>query len=186
MFLVKIELWQIDNSIIAPKFNIVSSPNNWSKIVKKSQTNDKSDLELKQLEFWTKFSDYLGEHSKIFKPKSYQKPQYWYDLALNVKYAFISLTINSNTKSITSQIYINDNKALFDYLLEQKDEIEKEVGQLLFWDKKDNRKVCKIALSHNINPMDEKNWDKIIEILLKDSEKLYEVFKKRIDEYNNG
>lgn len=34
IFLIKIELWQIDDSIIAPKFNIISSPNNWTKTMK--------------------------------------------------------------------------------------------------------------------------------------------------------
>ncbi|WQH65302.2 DUF4268 domain-containing protein [Methanosphaera sp. ISO3-F5] len=38
------------------------------------------------------------------------------------------MTINSNTKSVTSQIYIPDNKDLFDYLYEQKEEIEKEMS----------------------------------------------------------
>ena len=63
IFLIKIELWRIEDSKIAPKFNISSSPNNWSKTVKNSQSNDKTDLELKQLEQWTKFSEYVEENS---------------------------------------------------------------------------------------------------------------------------
>lgn len=34
IFLIKIELWKIGDSNIAPKFNIISSPNNWTKTVK--------------------------------------------------------------------------------------------------------------------------------------------------------
>lgn len=183
IFLIKIELWQIGNSDIAPKFNIISSPNNWSKTVKNSQNNEKTDLELKQLGYWTKFSEYVEENSQIFKPKNYQKPHQWYDLSLNVKYAFISLTINSNTKSITSQIYISDNKDLFDYLYEQKEEIEKEMGYSLVWDKKDNRKASKISISHDIDPMDKHNWDESIQLQLRDVEMLYKVFKYRIENF---
>jgi len=186
IFLIKIELWQIGDSAIAPKFNIISSPNNWTKTVKNSQNNDKSNLELKQLEYWTKFSAYVEEHSKIFKPKNYQKPYQWYDLSLGVKYAFISLTINSNTKNITSQIYIPDNKDLFEYLLEQKEDIEKEMGETFKWDKKDKRKVCKITLINEIDPMNENNWDEIIKLQLGNAEKLYSIFKHRIDEFNNS
>ena len=33
-FLVEIELWQIDDSAIAPKFNVVERPNDWAKQMK--------------------------------------------------------------------------------------------------------------------------------------------------------
>ena len=35
-FLVKMELWQIDNSEPAPKFQIISKPNDWAKTIKES------------------------------------------------------------------------------------------------------------------------------------------------------
>ena len=35
-FGIKIELWQIDDSKIAPKFNIISQPNEWTKVLKES------------------------------------------------------------------------------------------------------------------------------------------------------
>lgn len=89
IFLVKIELWKIGDSDIAPKFNIISSPNNWTKTVKNSPNTEISNLKLKQLELWNKFSDYVETNSKIFKPKNYQKPHTRYDLSLNAKYAFM-------------------------------------------------------------------------------------------------
>ena len=33
-FLVEIELWQIDDSLLAPKFNVVEKPNDWAKTMK--------------------------------------------------------------------------------------------------------------------------------------------------------
>lgn len=183
IFLIKIELWQIDDSDMAPKFNIISSPNNWSKTLKKPQSNERTDLELKQLEYWTKFSDYIGEFSEYFKPKNYQKPHQWYDLPLRGKYAYISLTINSNTKTITSQIYIENNKELFDYLHGFKDKIEEDFGQKLIWDIKDNRNACKISVHHDLDPMDDKNWDNSFKLHLDDAEKLLTVFKPFVDEY---
>ena len=49
-FLVEIELWQIDDSAIAPQFNVVERPNDWAK-----QMNNVASLsETKQLQlnFW--------------------------------------------------------------------------------------------------------------------------------------
>ena len=33
-FLVEIELWQINDSLLAPKFNVVEKPNDWAKTMK--------------------------------------------------------------------------------------------------------------------------------------------------------
>ncbi|MBK6771353.1 MAG: hypothetical protein IPG78_04290 [Ignavibacteria bacterium] len=41
-FLVQIELWQIGNSLYAPKFNVISEPNEWANVVK-------TDSELSEL-----------------------------------------------------------------------------------------------------------------------------------------
>jgi len=61
-FACELELWQIDNSNPAPKFNIVSSPNDWSKIIK-GNSNPKVLTETKKahLEFWNGFKEYAEE-----------------------------------------------------------------------------------------------------------------------------
>ena len=179
IFLIKIELWKIGDSDIAPKFNIISSPNNWTKTVKTTQNKSVSEVQLKQLEYWNKFSDYISNNSTIFTPRNYQKPQNWYTLPLGVN-VFIELDIDSIKKSIISEVYIPDNKELYECLYLQKDDIEKEMGQPLHWDIKDNRKVTKIKISHDIDPMDKSNWDRMVKIHLDDAEKIYHVFKDRL------
>ena len=57
IFLVKVELWQIDNSPIAPKFQVICEPNNWAKVLKQQSKENVSDLELKQMEYWQGFVD---------------------------------------------------------------------------------------------------------------------------------
>ena len=37
-FLVEIELWQINDSLLAPKFNVVEKPNDWAKEAKKNDS----------------------------------------------------------------------------------------------------------------------------------------------------
>ena len=66
-FGLEIELWQIGNSSIAPKFNVVCKPNNWSRAISKSAHNGSdnfSELKLMQLEYWQGFRDVLS-NSKI-------------------------------------------------------------------------------------------------------------------------
>ena len=51
-YLVQIELWQIEDSPYAPKFEIISKPNDWTKAVRSStDTSQLTDTKVKQLEF---------------------------------------------------------------------------------------------------------------------------------------
>jgi len=58
-FGIEIELWKIGNSPLAPKFNIVAKPNDWSKVVRE-QALGGSAKEL-HFEFWTQFGKYLED-----------------------------------------------------------------------------------------------------------------------------
>src|SRR3989339_1840861 len=65
-FGLEVELWRIGDSPIAPKFNIVSKPNDWSKTVavgaREVKTTGLSDKKILQRDFWVAFTDYVREH----------------------------------------------------------------------------------------------------------------------------
>ena len=56
-FGVEVELWSIEDSIVAPKFNIVCKPNEWSRTTKQglNSLEIQSPTKLLQLEFWQQF-----------------------------------------------------------------------------------------------------------------------------------
>ena len=62
IFLCKIELWQIDDSKPAPKFQIVSKPNDWSKLVKREASLTES--EKIKLEYWRNFQEFIINKNK--------------------------------------------------------------------------------------------------------------------------
>ena len=67
-FGLECELWRIGASQPAPKFNIVSEPNDWSRQVTQAtqriEAEDLSDAKKTQLEFWTGFMEFLGGREK--------------------------------------------------------------------------------------------------------------------------
>jgi hypothetical protein len=73
-FGLEIELWQIADSPYAPKFNIVSKPNNWAKSVSKGVVYD--ETKKLQLDYWISLSEYLKENSKTIRPPK-PLPQHW-------------------------------------------------------------------------------------------------------------
>ena len=59
IFAIRMELWQIGDSPYAPKFQVISKPNDWAKAIKKSTTRSElSDRQLMQLEFWNQFKEF--------------------------------------------------------------------------------------------------------------------------------
>ena len=59
-FGLEIELWKIGNSSIAPKFNIISKPNDWSRsVVAASKSAELTDSKLLQRDYWQAFSDFM-------------------------------------------------------------------------------------------------------------------------------
>lgn len=89
-FLIKIELWQIGDSNPAPKFDIIIRPNEWAKVIKTSTDGGKlTYTKLKQLEFWTRFNDFLKVKDTNFRINT-PRPGYWYDVNNGSSEAYIS------------------------------------------------------------------------------------------------
>lgn len=132
-FLIKVELWQIEGSNPAPKFEIMVSPNEWAKVIKASPSGGElSDTKLQQLDFWTKFKNFVQTEDQTIRLQS-PRPHHWYNISMGTSDAQISLTINSRENQLGCEIYINRNKELFNFLQERKDEIEKEIGEQAEW-----------------------------------------------------
>lgn len=132
-FLIKIELWQIEGSNPAPKFETIVSPNEWAKAIKTSPSNgDLTDTKLQQLEFWNKFKDYVRGNDTRIRLQT-PRPQHWYDVSMGSSDSHIALTVNSRDNFLGCDLYINKNKDLYNFLIERKDEVQKEIGENAEW-----------------------------------------------------
>ncbi|NLE06306.1 MAG: DUF4268 domain-containing protein [Crenarchaeota archaeon] len=132
-FLIKIELWQIEGSNPAPKFEIVASPNEWAKTIKNSSSNEElTETKLQQLEFWNRFKEYVQENDTTIRLRT-PRPQHWYNVSMGSSEAHIGLTVNSRENLIGCEVYIDRNKELYNFLKNRKDEIEKEIGEPIEW-----------------------------------------------------
>ncbi|MCR4428496.1 MAG: DUF4268 domain-containing protein [Caldiserica bacterium] len=132
-FLIKMELWKIENSPPAPKFEIIVKPNEWARESREGvERAELTDTEIQQRDFWRKFKDFVSkrdEKIRLGKPL----PKNWYDVSMGSPEAHVALTINSIKNWLGCEIYIRKNKDLFRFLLERKEEIEKEIGEKAEW-----------------------------------------------------
>ena len=182
-FLVKIEVWQIENSPFAPNFEIVSKPNDWAKIVKHSiEKSDISGLKALHRKFWQEFKDYAQENNttlKLAKPPA----KNWFSISIGTKHAYINLTLTSMVDVIRTEFYIPDNTDLYFLLEKRKDKIHQLLGYDVVWmelpDKKASR--AKIEMSGSIYKTDE--WKIYFKWLQEKAEQFQKVFGEQVKKF---
>ena len=179
-FAIKMELWQIGDSPPAPKFYIVSKPNDWAKAIKKAASESSlTDTKLMQLEFWNKFKEYVQNNKTNLRlRKTY--PQHWYDISVGSSYAHLALTINTQLNLITCEFYIPDKIELFKGLVEKKEQIEQELGEKLEWMELEGKKASRIKLIKEADVENTDKWEEYFGWLKKKAEDFYRVFNKYI------
>lgn len=179
-FLVKIELWQIADSPFAPKFDIICKPNDWAKTVKGATAGNQelTETRLKQLEFWNAFKEDAQKYSKL----SFQKaqPQNWLVLGIGGNGAFVSLTLSSREGALGVELYIPNNKVLFQQLLARKGDIERELGESLLWQALPEKKASRIKVTMPGDFGDKSHWSAYFKWLVSEAEKFAAVFPKHL------
>lgn len=177
IFLIEIQLWQINDSPYAPKFNVVERPNDWAKYVKAAE--GLSETKKLQLEFWQAFRDYAfskEEFASCFSVRKAQ-PQHWYDLSLGSSAYHLGLTVNTQKKRIGAEIYISDDKAIFNKFKSQKENIEQEFGIKAEWI--EASKACRILTTTAGDIKGGKDeWNKLFDWFIETAIKLRKISLK--------
>lgn len=186
-FGLEIEVWQIGESPFAPKFNIVSKPNDWARTVQRVAKGELSEHKQVQLRFWTAFKEYMEKNSKI----SCQKPgpQHWMNHSIG-KSGFSLASIASQWNSETSlnepqirvelNIFGKNSKQHYAALEQMRKEIEEEIGQPLTWHNPESKNACRIYVRTNADFLDPNLWPKQHEWLREKLELFYQVFSPKI------
>ena len=176
IFLLEIELWQINDSPYAPKFNIVERPNDWSKSMK--AIDGISDTKKLQLEFWQAFNEYAfakKDFSQFFKQRK-ASAQHWYDLSLGKSAYHLAFTVNTQKKRIGAEIYIDDDKELFNRFKENSAAIEACFGSKLEW--REASKACRIlALSYGDIKQGADAWPALFDWYIEAAKKMRTIMK---------
>lgn len=131
-FAIKLQLWQIDDSRAAPKFEVIASPNEWVKTIRSRASGAMTDTKLLQLEFWTKFKAWVVSRDNKMRLQT-PRPQHWYTVSMGSSDASIILTVNTRDGLLGCEIYINNDKELFSFLQDNKDSIEISMKSKLVW-----------------------------------------------------
>lgn len=183
-FGLEIELWRIGESEVAPKFNIVSKPNDWTKSVGGAGPVPPVLTETKQLqrEYWTALREYMIENGSSVKPTK-PLPQHWMNFAIGR--ANFQLQSYANTKEGRIALGLvmtgSDAKAHFHLLLQEREEIEEAFGESLEWRELPERIESRIEL-HDLasDPNNRDAWPEQHAWLSEKLETFDSVFRERV------
>lgn len=119
-FGLEIQVWKIGDSLPAPKFNVVSQPNNWTKTIKVIREGDYTKTQLVQLEYWERFIAYMMKRGTKLKMPKPQADNY------------LSFAVGSSKFQITTSMRVRDQLigVWFNIVDPQHQEIAVEIGNL--------------------------------------------------------
>ena len=179
IFLVQLELWKIGDSKIAPKFQIISKPNDWAKAIRKNISKNLSNASTIQLNFWEDFKQYCETNHVPF---SLPKPsaQHWYSIFIGNSECHFDLTYNTMKHQIACELYIYSNKDLYYSLEEHKEDINSLISEKLQWMPLEGKKASRIKLTSDIDvDPNAENWNSAFEWM---SEEV-QIFKSAFAKY---
>lgn len=181
-FLIEIHAYKIGNSDNAPMFQVIEQPNDFIKNNKSINSNDTMNKSQSQrLEFWNQFNNVLVERGKPFNVRK-ATTDHWYNVAIGTSDAHIDITLVNKDSVIGVELYITDNKELFDKLYQRKDEIENDLGFKLDWRRLNNSKASRIVtFIKGLNFDNHSNYNELMNKTIDLAVLMRDTFKKYIN-----
>lgn len=196
-FGLEVELWRIDDSPAAPKFNIISQPNNWSKSISQAaqRISQEGVTETKELQYryWEQLVNFLQDNNSKLRPQN-PRPRHWQIFSIGRSGTYISATINTREKKrIGVELYMphpEHSKTFFHLLMRDKDTIEQEMGTALEWQELPEKTASRIALYKSADATAESAWPSQHQWFKETIERFDRVFRQRVknlnpEEWNN-
>lgn len=186
-FGLEVELWKIGDSPAAPKFNVVSKPNDWSRsVASAARVIDETELSgtrIVQRDYWTAFNMELDRLRGPVSGARKAQPQSWMNYSIGRSGFTVGPVMIRPKRQVRAELYISNDRAeaFFGLLKEQQDAIESELGYQLVWEDMPGRRDCRIAVYlDNIDPEDRSDWPRQHAWLAKHVNDLHRVFATRV------
>jgi hypothetical protein len=180
-FGVQVELWRIGDSALAPKFEIVVKPDNWSKSNRgeANSITDASPARQLKLKFWQQLHKKMGEDAPQIRMHSPKARHYINSSSLRSN-VHLGVAVNIRDERIYVELYLGGEEAKqrFALLLSKRKEIESQLGFELDWMELPDAKASRLArFKEDSSIEDEDRWDEYLDWSVKQLIKMDEVLR---------
>ena len=189
-FGVEVKVWQIGDSDRAVQFDVVSSPNDWSRGVsrdtRRAANQELSETEQRQISYWTGLSEYMNDNdSNVNCPAPTTRNYLQFSIGRTT--FTLQAWVASTNREIGIRLYMagNFSKAHYYLLKEQQEEIHDDFGETLKWHELPENERSRISLSKaGTDPLDENDWPHQYAWFTAKLERFNQVFRPRIRTLN--
>lgn len=186
-FGLEVELWRIGDSPAAPKFNIISKPNDWSQSVANAARAiddvELSETRLAQRAYWSALNSVLTAAGGPVSGNRKPQPASWAAFPIGRSNFYLAGVMIRPKSQIRTELYISGEqaKANLAALKTQREAIERELGYPLEWEELPSRRDCRIACYLNqVDPQNEADWPRQHEWLAEHLNDFHRVFSARV------
>jgi hypothetical protein len=140
-----------------------------------------------RLDFWRAFLDYSNKKNSLFSNISPSKEN-WLGIGIGMFGFALNVVVLRNNARV--EIYLNTgskdvNKEYFDFLHNRKEQIEKEFGDDLVWERLDDKKSCRIKSQiDGLSMNDKEDWPGMIEFMADVAERMEKAFRNPVEQLN--
>lgn len=185
-YLVRIEVFKIQNSPPAANFDLLAGPTETTKIKQKINIED-SNRGKARYKFWSLFLERSKKKTNMFNNIS---PRIYAYLGTSSGLRGVNYNCVVNKGVAASEVYIdrgkdapNENKEIFDLLIKHKDQIEKDFGESLEWEPLPESRACRIKKITEIGGwQDEERWEEVQDKIIDFSIRIKKAFDPIIKE----
>lgn len=188
-FGLEVELWRIGTSPAAPRFHVISKPNDWSQSVKQAaRVIDDADLtetKVMQRDYWEAFNSVLNSKGGPVSGNKKAQPQSWMSYPIGKSAVHLGAAMSSFRNQVRAELYIAgaNAKAYFGLLKRQKEAIEQELGYPLEWEELPAGLDSRISVSlDESNLKNNDDWKRQHEWLAEKLNNMHRVFSRRVKE----
>lgn len=186
-FGLEVELWRIGGSPAAPKFNIVSKPNDWSRQVRQAaraiDDADISDTKRTQVAYWEGLHRALLAAAGPVSGNRKAQPQSWMNYSIGRTGFMLGAVMVRPRDQIRAELYITGPraKAFLRALLRGKEAVEAELGYPLDWDMRPDGQDTRISTTlDGVRPDDASDWPRQHEWLARKLNDLHRALARRV------
>jgi hypothetical protein len=177
----EIQLFKIGDSLPAPYFNVVASPNEAYAAAAQVEGVGLTETKALYLEFWNNFKDYCKSKGTSLSLRK-AGPRSWFGVSVGRSKFSLAFTVSAMHKRLGCEIYMRGKNAkrAFKLLEEDKTAIEVETGPLE-WKELPEGQDCRIVrYKSDFDPTNKTAWQECFSWLKKEAELFHKVFSSRI------
>ena len=180
-FGVQVELWRIGDSALAPKFEVIVKPDNWSKSNREEANSitDASPARQLKLRFWQELHKKIGEAAPQIRMHTPKARHYLNSSSLRSN-IHLGVAVNIRDERICVELYLGGEEAKqrFAHLLSKRKEIESQLGFELEWMELPDAKASRLArFKEDSSIEDEDRWDEYLDWSVKQLIKMDQVLR---------